>query len=220
MDKIKIKAHQRGLTGKKVKVLRSEGKLPAIVYGKDVESLPILLDLREATRVLRGVSSSSLLTLEIDGKEYDALVRERQRNVISGEYLHIDFLAVSLTEKVRTLVNVVLEGEPPAIKEFDAILINGLDRVEVECLPSDLPEKIVVDISSIEGIGDGVYVKDLILPLDVEILEDLDDMIVVATAPTLVIEEIEEEVEEEEEGEVGPEVIEKGKKEEGEETEE
>jgi large subunit ribosomal protein L25 len=219
MAKIKIKAHQRGLTGKKVKVLRSEGKLPAIVYGKDVEPLPILLDLREATRVLRGVSSSSLLTLEIDGTEYDALVRERQRNVISGEYLHIDFLAVSLTEKVRTLVNVVLEGEPPAIKDFDAILINGLDRVEVECLPSDLPEKIVVDISSIEGIGDGVYVKDLILPLDVEILEDLEDMIVVATAPTLIVEEIEEEVEEEEEGEVEPEVIEKGKKEEDEEIE-
>ncbi len=220
MDKIKIKAHQRGLTGKKVKVLRSEGKLPAIVYGKDVEPLPILLDLREATRVLRGVSSSSLLSLEIDGTEYDALVRERQRNVISGEYLHIDFLAVSLTEKVRTLVNVVLEGEAPAINDFNAVLITGLDRVEVECLPSDLPEKIVVDISSIEGIGDGVYVKDLILPFDVEILEDLEDMIVVATAPTLVVEEIEEEVEEEEEGEVEPEVIEKGKKEEGEETEE
>lgn len=220
MDKIKIKAHQRGLTGKKVKVLRSEGKLPAIVYGKDVESLPILLDLREATRVLRGVGSSSLLNLEIDGKEYDALVRERQRNVISGEYLHIDFLAVSLTEKVRTLVNVVLEGEPPAIEDFDAILINGLDRVEVECLPSDLPEKIVVDISSIEGIGDGIYVKDLILPPDVEILEDLEDMIVVATAPTLIIEEIEEEVEEEEGIEVEPEVIEKGRKEEEEEIEE
>ncbi len=219
MDKIKIKAQQRELIGKKVKVLRSEGKLPAIVYGKDVEPLPILLDLREATRVLRGVSSSSLLSLEIDGTEYDALVRERQRNVISGEYLHIDFLAVSLTEKVRTLVNVVLEGEPPAIEEFDAILINGLDRVEVECLPSDLPEKIVVDISSIEGIGDGVYVKDLILPVDVEILEDLEDMIVVATAPTLIVEEIEEEVEEEEEGEVEPEVIEKGKKEEDEEKE-
>ena len=219
MDKIKIKAHHRGLTGKKVKVLRSEGKLPAIVYGKDVEPLPILLDLREATRVLRDVSRSSLLTLEIDGKEYDALVRERQRNVISGEYLHIDFLAVSLTEKVRTLVNVVLEGEAPAINDFNAVLITGLDRVEVECLPSDLPEKIVVDVFSIESIGDGVYVKDLIFPPNVEILEDLEDMIVVATAPTLIVEEIEEEIEEEEGVEIEPEVIEKGKEEEGEETE-
>jgi large subunit ribosomal protein L25 len=147
-------------------------------------------------------------------------VRDRQRDVLTGIYLHVDFLAISLTEKVRTQVGIVLEGDAPAIKEFDAIIITGLDRLEVESLPGDLPERITVDISSIVGIGDGIYVKDLVVPDEVDILEDPEDMIVVATAPTMVEEEVEIEEEELEEVEVEPEVIERGKREDEEPTEE
>jgi large subunit ribosomal protein L25 len=220
MDKIVVKASRRETIGKKVKQLRSEGKLPAVIYGKNVDPLPVTLDLRETTKLLRDVGRSSLLTLDVDGKEFNALVRDRQRDIFSGEYLHIDFLAISLTEKVRTQVRISLDGDAPAIKEFGAILITGLERVEIECLPSDLPDRIIVDISSIIEIGDGIFVKDLAVAGAVEILEDPEDMIVVATAPSM---EEEEEVEEElvdEEIDVEPEVIEKGKKEEEESDEE
>lgn len=218
MDKIVLSATRRDVIGKKVKVLRNEGKLPAVIYGKNVDSLPILLDLRETTKLLRGASRSSVLTIDVEGEEFNALVRERQREVLSGQYLHIDFLAISLTETVRTLVNIVLEGDAPAVEHFEAILISGLDRVEVESLPGDLPENIVVDVSMIESIGDGVYVKDLILSEGVEILENPEDMIVVATAPTLVEEEeVEEVLDEEIDEDAEPEVIEKGKGEEEEE---
>jgi large subunit ribosomal protein L25 len=216
MEKIVVKASRREVVGKKVKRLRNEGKLPAVIYGKHIAPLPITMDLRETTKLLRDVGSSSLLTIDVDGEEFNALVRDRQHNIFSGEYLHIDFLAISLTEKVRTQVGIVLEGFSSAVKDFGAILITGLEQLEIECLPSDLPERISVDISSITGIGDGIYVRDLVIPTGVEVLEEPDDMIVVATAPTM---EEEEEVEEElvgEEVEAEPEVIEKGKKEEGE----
>jgi large subunit ribosomal protein L25 len=221
MDKIVVKASRRETIGKKVKQLRIEGKLPAVIYGKNVEPLPVTLDLRETTKLLRDVGRSSLLTIDVDGKEFNALVRDRQRDIFSGEYLHIDFLAISLTEKVRTQVGIALEGDALAIKDFGAILITGLERLEIECLPSDLPERITVDISSITNIGDGIYVKDLVIPGAVDVLEDPEDMIVVATAPTM--EEEEEEIEEElvdEEIDVEAEVIEKGKKEEEESDEE
>ncbi len=220
MDKIVLSATRRDVIGKKVKVLRNEGKLPAVIYGKNVDAFPILLDMRETSKLLRGATRASVLTIDVEGEEFPALLRERQRDILSGQYLHIDFLAISLTETVRTLVNIVLKGDSPAVENFEAILISGLDRVEVESLPGDLPESIIVDVSLIETIGDGVYVKDLVLSEGVEILEDPRDMIVVATAPSLAEEEEEvEEILDEEFDEDGePIVIEKGK-DEGEEEE-
>jgi large subunit ribosomal protein L25 len=126
-------------------------------------------------------------------------------------------MAVSLTEKITASVAVHLDGVAPAVKEFSAILVTGLTELEVECLATDLPERFTVDVSGLAEIGDGIYVKDVPVPANVEILSDPDEMIVVATAQAA------EEVEEEEalEGEEGeePEVIEKGKKEEEEENE-
>jgi large subunit ribosomal protein L25 len=222
MDKIVVKASRREVIGKKVKQLRREGKLPAVIYGKHIAPLPVMMDLRETSKLLRDVGRSSVLTIDVDGEEFSALLRDLQRNVFSGEYLHIDFLAISLTEKVRTQVGIVLEGESAAIKDFGAVLITGLERLEIECLPSDLPERITVDVSSITNIGDGIYVKDLVIPDGVEVHEDPEDMIVVATASTMEEEEeeIEEQLAEEEEVEVEPDLVEKGKKEEGESKEE
>ena len=220
MEKIVVKATRRDVVGKKVKLLRQDGILPAVIYGKNVDSLPVALNLRETTKILRDVGRSSLLTIDVEGEEFNALVRDRQRDIFSGEYQHIDFLAISLTETVQTQVRIFLEGEAPAIKDFEAILITGLDRLEIVCLPSDLPERITVDVSSLNSIGDGIYVRDLIVSDKVEILDDPEEMIVVATAPTLVEEEevIEEELEEDLDAE--PEVIEKGKREEEEGSEE
>jgi large subunit ribosomal protein L25 len=216
MDKIVIEATRRDVIGKKVKQLRREGKLPAIIYGKDQEPLPIVLDHRTATRTLNSVSRASVLTIDVGGEEYTALVRDRQREVLSGDYIHVDFLAISLTETVRTQVNVFIEGDSPAVKEFSAIVMTGLDSIEVEALPTDLPESIVVDISSLENIGDTISVGDLVLPKGVECLNELEEMLVVISAPT--VEEIVEEEEElEEDLDLEPEVIEKGKEEEEEE---
>ncbi len=211
MKKIVLKADRRDVVGKKVKVLRREGKLPAIIYGKGVEPLPIIMELKETAKQLREATQSSVLTIEVAGGPFTVLMRDRQYGILSHELEHIDFLAVSMTELVRTQVNITLEGEAPAIELFGAMLITGLDSIEVEALPGNLVDEILVDVSGLKEIGDSILVKDLVMPEGVECLEDPEEMIVVATA-----QQIEEIGEEGEDLEVEPEVIEKGKREEDE----
>jgi len=215
MEKAVIQAEERAVVGKQVRALRREGKLPAVIYGYSIDPISIILDARTASRTLAKASSSTLVMIELAGKQYPTLVREKQLDFIRNELIHVDFLVVSMTEKITASVGITLEGIAPAVQEFNATIVNNLTELEVECLPSDLPERFVVDISGLAEIGDGVYVRDVPPPDKVEILTDPDEIIVVATA--MAEEEVEEEevVEAEEELE-GPEVIEKGKKEEGE----
>jgi large subunit ribosomal protein L25 len=213
MEKAVIQAEKRAVVGKQVRALRREGKLPAVIYGYGTEPLSIVLDARSASRILAKASSSTLVTIELSGKQYPTLVREKQLNFIRNELIHVDFLAVSMTEKITANVGIQLDGIAPAVKDFNAILVNGLTELEVECLPANLPERFVVDISGLAEIGDGLYVKDVPAPANVEILSDPEEMIVVATA--MAAEEVEEVVAVAEGEE--PEIIEKGKKEEEEE---
>ncbi|MBI3159322.1 MAG: 50S ribosomal protein L25 [Chloroflexi bacterium] len=209
MEQEVLKATVRTETGKKVSALRRAGQLPAVIYGKALKApIAVSLDLREATRVLRHVGSSTLLTLEVEGREIPTLVRERQRDFLRGDFLHVDFLAISLTEKVRTEVSIVLDGVSQAVKD-GGLLITGVESVEVEALPQDLPENFTVDLSVLKAIGDGIHVSDLIMPAGVECLSDPEELIAVVTAPTI---EVVEEVEPTEVvAELEPEIIEKGK---------
>jgi large subunit ribosomal protein L25 len=208
MEKVALNATRRTVTGKKVGALRREGKLPAVLYGHHMETTPILLDLREAMRTLSTLTSSSLININLEGEEHAALVREKQRNFITNILLHVDFQAVSLTEKIRATVSIEFTGLSPAVKDFNGVVVAGVNKVDVEALPQDLPERIVVDISSLVKIGDGVYVRDLKVQGDIVILENPEEMIVIITAPAA------EEVPEVAAGVEEPEVIEKGKKEE------
>lgn len=211
MEKVVLKAIKRDVSGKQVKALRRAGQLPAVLYGRHVEPLSISLDAHSASLALNKLTSSSLVTIEVDGTEYPTLVRERQRNYIKGTFLHIDFLAVDLTEEIRANVRVEITGTSPAVKDLNAVLVTNITTLEVQCLPPDLPERFVVDISSLKQVGDGIRVGDLAVPEKVRVLTDLDEMIVVTTFA-----KAEEEVAPVAEGAAPeePEVIEKGKKEE------
>ena len=215
MEIIVLKATARTTTGRHVRALRRSGQLPGIIYGRHVEPVAISLDAREATKVLGKLSSSSLVTIDVDGKEYPSLVREKQMNYIKRNLIHVDFQVVSLTEKIRANVAILLAGNSIAVKDFNAMLINGLTELEVEAFPQDLPDRVVVDIGALAKIGDAIHVKDIVLSDKVTILSPANEMIVLATAPAK--EEVEEVVTPEAavvaEG-TEPEVIEKGKKEE------
>jgi large subunit ribosomal protein L25 len=216
MERISIKANKRKVIGKKVRALRRAGKLPAVIYGNKIDNpISIELEAHEALMVLRNAGSSTLLTIELDGTEYPTLIREKQMDYLKNIPIHIDFVAVSLTEKTTALVSVHIEGDAPAVKDFGAILVTGVVELDVECLPTDLPERFTVDVSTITEIGSGIYVKDIDAPDGVEILTDPEEVIVIATAAAIEeeLEEAEGELLEEEELEE-PEVIERGKKEE------
>jgi large subunit ribosomal protein L25 len=219
MEEVVLKANHRTLIGKQVKAMRREGKLPAVIYGHHIDPIAITMDLHDASRSLTGLAPSALVTVDVDGETHKVLVIEKQRNKISGMLLHVDFLAVSMTEKLRSQVYIEIVGLSPAIKEFSGVLMTGMDQVEVECLPQDLPERLVVDVSGLAEIGDGIYVRDLAVPPGVKILEEPDSMVALITAQSAVeeeevVEEVAEAVGEE------PEVLERGKKEEEEEEEE
>jgi large subunit ribosomal protein L25 len=181
MEKVVLKASRRDVRGKQVGALRRAGKLPAVIYGRHIEPLNISLDAHDANLALNKVGSSTLVTIDLDGKEYPTLVRERQRNFIKGNLLHVDFLAVSLTEKIRAEIRIELTGVSPAVKDQNAVLVTGLHALSVECLPTDLPDKIVVDISPLLKPGDGIHVRDVVVSDKIRVLDDPDEMVVVAT---------------------------------------
>lgn len=221
MEQITLEAKKRSEIGKRVKKVRKDGFIPAVIYGRNVDPIPISLEKLSATQILNKISSSTVLNLKIDGKDYAALVRDVQRDHIRNEFLHLDFLAVSLTEKLRTTVTISLVGEAPVLKEYEALIVPGISEVEVEALPQDLPEMIEVDISTLSEIGDAIYLKDIPVPANIKFLTDGEELIAVASSVKEEEEELaevaEEELEVEEKAE--PEVIEHGKIREDEEEE-
>ncbi len=182
MEKVVLKATKRTVTGKQVSQLRRQGLLPGVVYGYKIEPTPISMEAHSTGLILPKLTSSSIVTIDLEGKQIPALVRETQKNYIKNVYTHIDFQAVSLTEKLRTYVSLHFFGTAPAIKDFQAAIVNNLSEIEVEALPTDLPERIEVDLSKLAALGDAIHVKDLGLPAAVTVLTDGEELVVVATA--------------------------------------
>ena len=182
MEKVALKATKREALGRQVGALRRAGKLPAVMYGHGIASTPVMLDAREATLKLSHLTTSSLVMIDLDGTEYPALVREKQRDYLKNRLLHVDFQVISMTEKVTTKVGIELTGTAPAVKEFNAVIVTVLNELEIECMPQDLPARVVIDISGLTEIGAGIHVRDVVISDKVKILDDPAEMIVVASA--------------------------------------
>lgn len=214
MEEIVFEANRREVIGKKVKNLRQDGFLPAIVYGHGIEPVSISLNYKEASKTLDSISPSALVVLDIDGEKHYTLVRDKQRNPVRRTIIHVDFQAVSLTETVRADVTVNLIGEAPAIETYFGILVPSLEQLSIECIPTNLPDRIDVDLSGLTEIGDSILVSDIIAPEGVQILNDPDEVVVVVIAQAAEEEEEEEEeLELELEEGMEPEVVERGKRE-------
>lgn len=184
MERFTLQASRRTVTGKKVGQLRAAGKTPAILYGKTLDKpIPVTIDHGELAKLLRKASYSSLITVNVEGEEHSTLVRDFQMDFIKGTLKHVDFLVVSLTETVSTEVRIIIEGKAPVVVDQGGLLVPGLESVEVESLPQDLPENFVVDVSGFTEFGDAIFVRDLVVPENVSILTDPDELLVVATAP-------------------------------------
>lgn len=212
MSEFTLNAKKRTVIGKQVKTLRNEGLLPAIIFGKGIEPLPITLDLKTTTKILRRATSSSLIEIEVEGVEkFSALVRDTQYNFLKGNILHIDFQSVSLTELIRSQVPLNIVGESPAVESNLVVLVVELQEIEVEGLPQNLPSSIDVDISELVEGGMSITVGDIVIPEGVVAVTDPTATIALVTWQT--IEEEEEEVDEDELEDFEPEVVDKGKRE-------
>jgi len=213
MSELILNAEHREVTGKKVKALRRQGYLPAVLYGVGIESIPIKLDLKEASKVISAAGSSTLLLLKIGKKQHQVLVRDTQRQVIRRGLQHVDFLKVAMDVAIRAEVPIEFVGEAPAVRDLGGVLVTELIEIEIESLPADLPDRITVDLELLAEITDTITVGDLSFGEGVEVITSPNDVI------ARVIYQVEEEIEEEELEEVipteeEPEVIERGKLEE------
>jgi len=212
-DDIIINVQKREVTGKQVKQLRRQGILPAVVYGHKVDSYPVQMDTHSTYLMLRKITPTTLITLDLDGKKTKVMIRERKFDVVTGDLLHLDFLAVSMTEKMRASVAIELVGDAPVLDEVPGSLLNHmLENLDIEALPADLPERIQVDISGLLSAEDSITVADLKLGDNIEIHTPAEEVIVSVSFVAAA-----EEASEIGDGSAEPEVMEKGKKEEDEE---
>jgi large subunit ribosomal protein L25 len=213
MEQFELVAAPRQVIGKQVKALRRAGQVPAILYGRNVAPVPLQLEAKSLNRVLSRVGQSRLIKLSVQGQRepHMALARAIHREPITGSLYHVDFLAVSMTEKIKVQVPVVLIGESPAVQRGEGVLVQAINSVEIECLPGDLMDAIRIDVSTLDKVDAQIAVKDLKVSAGIEILAGLDEMVARVTP---VREEKVEEVVPTVEVAAEVEVIEKGKKEE------
>ena len=189
MEKIALKAKVRKQVGRKVKLLRKEGFLPANIYGKKIKSESIQFSSSEFKNVYKKVGETGLIYIELErGKEKKeerpVLVANIQKDPVSDALLHIDFHQVDLKEKVEAKVPVGLTGESPAEKQSIGTVVQYLNEIEVEALPADLPDKFEIDISKLSEVDQMVHVKDLLFDKSkIEVKTDLEEILVKVEPP-------------------------------------
>lgn len=177
MKRFALTAEPRKITGKQVKKLRREGILPANVYGKDIKSQSLQLPLSEFQKVFGEAGETGVVDLSV-GKDTIPVLIHNLHTDYRDTPLHADFFKVNLKEKVKTMVPVEVVGEPKAVTEKIGLLMEITSEVEVEALPTELPEKIEVNVENLANIDDQITVEQLIKPEGVEILTDSNLVVV------------------------------------------
>lgn len=175
---------ERKVFGREVRKLRREGVLPANLFGKKIKSEALALPLKEFAKIYEQVGETGLVDLKTDGKSHSVLIHNVQLDPVKNEPIHVDFHEVSLTEKTKARIPIEFVGEAPAVEQKIGILIQPLSEVEVEALPTDLPEKIQVDISSLKAVDESLTVADLKVDTKtVTVLADKDEVVVKIEPP-------------------------------------
>lgn len=197
MDRLSLKAEERIILGKKVKSLRKNGQLPGHVFGKGLETEAVSVDGKTFLKTFKEAGETGLIDLKIGAEKVrPVMVRGVQYDPVSGEPLHIDFYQVNLTQTVKVPVPLVLIGEQPELVHLgEAIVLQTLNEVEAEALPTDLIEKIEVDITNLKNIDDAITVGQLNFDRNKLKVSAGEEEIVVKLAPAIT-EEMKKQMEE------------------------
>ena len=174
MSKHTLNFQVRTATGRKVKALRKSGLTPAVIYGKKVKTESIQVNTKEFVKLFSQIGESTLVYLG----DKPTLVRDVTYDSVTALPLHIDFLQVDLKEKVKANVPVKLVGEAPAEKEKLGVLVQQLAEIEVEALPTDMPEHLEVDVTTLTQVDQAVHIKDLKVSSKVEVLSEGEQIVV------------------------------------------
>ncbi|PIS20837.1 50S ribosomal protein L25 [candidate division WWE3 bacterium CG08_land_8_20_14_0_20_43_13] len=182
-------ANKRDIKGKKVKVLRTQGRLPGVVFGKKIGSIPIWVEKNDLLEIHLASGETGLISLNLEGQTYAVLAQSFQIDPSSRQPLHVDFLNVDLNKRVKIEIPLEIVGESPAVSLGSGLLLVLHDHLEVECLPKDIPSQIEVDVSRLEKVDDGITISQL--GIDHSLVKvDLDQNdLVVKIEPALMAEE-------------------------------
>jgi large subunit ribosomal protein L25 len=176
MSQVVLAARKRVNTGSgDARRVRRAGRIPAVIYGHSGTALSIDVDALEFTNGVKGISESTIVKVNVDGEAHEAFVKAAQRNILSGQVLHVDFYEVESGTMLRARVSIQIEGNPIGVRE-GGVLETPLHDIEVECLPKDLPERIIVDISGL-GVNQSIHVRDIALAEGVRLISAGDQVV-------------------------------------------
>jgi len=193
---MKLKSTFRNDTGtSRSKKIRSEGAIPAVLYGKDIDVKTIQIDNKEFKEILSSEGRNAIVDIELDGESYFAMLKDVQTHPITNDILHLEFYNIDRSQKVEVTIPIRLVGKE--ISKFEGAVVHQLDEVEIRCPSTEIPRQIKLDVSELT-LGHSLHVSDLEAIEGIEILNDPDEMIV---SVTTIDEEPEDELEEELTGE-------------------
>ena len=193
-----LSAKIRKNIGKKAKFVREGDKIPAVVYGPKIKSLPLEINLEEFEKVFKETGESSLISLDIEGEKEKRLVliHDFKKDSLTDKFLHVDFYQAFLKEEVEVSVPLVFEGQSPAVKELGGTLVKIISEVKVKALPQNLPHEIEVNVENLKTFEDHILIKDLPVSKDVKILGKPGEIVASVAPPEKVEEELEKPLEE------------------------
>jgi large subunit ribosomal protein L25 len=179
MEKMEIEVSKRDIVGKKVKNLRLEGKTPASIYGRGIDSVAIQADTKQLKQVLFKAGGTDLVSVKIKGDKnpVKVLIREVQREPVTDVLLHVDFYQVDMTQKIKANVPLVFVGDAPVLKKKNVSVMHIIDSLHIEALPDHIPHNLEIDLSILEELDQAIHVKDIKLAADITLLTDPEQII-------------------------------------------
>jgi large subunit ribosomal protein L25 len=190
MARKELSVEPRQVTGKKVAQLRRTGVLPANLYGHGLDSVTLQVVAADFDHTLREITANEVIDLKVGGERAarPVVIHHVQRNPLTGGILHADFYQVSLREKMRADVPLVLTGSSDAVATYNGVLLQALELLHIEALPLDIPATLEVDISVLAELDSALHVRDVPVPASVTVLSDPDVVVVRVASPRVAVE--------------------------------
>jgi large subunit ribosomal protein L25 len=186
-----LAAEPRDVVGKKVAALRRDGRLPAVVFGRGIDSTSVSIDTHDFEQLRRKTGSNALVDLSVDGKKAQpVLIYGVQVHPVTRRPLHVDLFVVKMTEELTVDVPLVPTGTSQAVVDDGGTLLHSLESIRVKALPDHLPQSIEYSIESLVDFDASIHVRDLDVPSDVTLLTDLDEVVAKVQAPRVEVEEV------------------------------
>lgn len=187
---MELAVQKREKLGSGVKALRKQGLVPGELYGRGLQNLHLSVPEKEFKKLYKDAGESTVINVVLDGEKHPALIQSVSFDPLTDDFQSVDFYQVRMDEKLTVSVPLVFEGVSPAVKEKNALLVKPLQELEIEALPGNIPHNIKVDLSKLQDLDQSIYVRDLEIPANVEVLVSPDTVVATATEKTTEEEEL------------------------------